>query len=101
MMMIHSTKSYHDCFMLNKITSGFNDECTFLELAYPQLNQCYIHRWLAVNLEFIGNGVVLAAAILSVMGKNTLSPGIVGLAVSHSLQVIGSIHRSAHQMLTE
>lgn len=44
-------------------------------------------RWLAVNLEFLGNGVVLAAAILSVMGKDTLSPGIVGLAVSHSLQV--------------
>uniref|UniRef100_A0AAQ4S7T9 ABC-type glutathione-S-conjugate transporter n=1 Tax=Gasterosteus aculeatus aculeatus TaxID=481459 RepID=A0AAQ4S7T9_GASAC len=39
-------------------------------------------RWLAVNLEFVGNGVVLAAAILSVMGKGTLSPGIVGLAVS-------------------
>uniref|UniRef100_A0AAX7SUA8 ABC-type glutathione-S-conjugate transporter n=1 Tax=Astatotilapia calliptera TaxID=8154 RepID=A0AAX7SUA8_ASTCA len=46
-------------------------------------------RWLAVNLEFVGNGVVLAAAILSVMGKSTLSPGIVGLAVSHSLQVTG------------
>ncbi|KAG7491926.1 hypothetical protein MATL_G00008620 [Megalops atlanticus] len=46
-------------------------------------------RWLAVNLEFLGNGVVLAAAILSVMGKETLSPGIVGLAVSHSLQVTG------------
>ncbi|XP_028827470.1 multidrug resistance-associated protein 1 [Denticeps clupeoides] len=44
-------------------------------------------RWLAVNLEFLGNGVVLAAAVLSVMGKETLSPGIVGLAVSHSLQV--------------
>lgn len=40
-----------------------------------------------MNLEFLGNGVVLAAAILSVMGKDTLSPGIVGLAVSHSLQV--------------
>uniref|UniRef100_A0A8D3BVZ3 ABC-type glutathione-S-conjugate transporter n=1 Tax=Scophthalmus maximus TaxID=52904 RepID=A0A8D3BVZ3_SCOMX len=46
-------------------------------------------RWLAVNLEFVGNVVVLAAAILSVIGKNTLSPGIVGLAVSHSLQVTG------------
>lgn len=71
------------------MTAGFNRETILirLELACPQLNQCYIHRWLAVNLEFIGNGVVLAAAILSVMGKNTLSPGIVGLAVSHSLQV--------------
>ncbi|KAL4659052.1 multidrug resistance-associated protein 1-like [Arapaima gigas] len=46
-------------------------------------------RWLAVNLEFLGNILVLAASILSVMGKDTLSPGIVGLAVSHSLQVTG------------
>uniref|UniRef100_A0A3B5M4E0 ABC-type glutathione-S-conjugate transporter n=1 Tax=Xiphophorus couchianus TaxID=32473 RepID=A0A3B5M4E0_9TELE len=46
-------------------------------------------RWLAVNMEFVGNVVVLAAAILSVMGRSTLSPGIVGLAVSHSLQVTG------------
>nr|XP_023677559.1 multidrug resistance-associated protein 1-like [Paramormyrops kingsleyae] len=44
-------------------------------------------RWLAVNLEFLGNVLVLAASILSVMGKDTLSPGIVGLAVSHCLQV--------------
>ncbi|XP_056608084.1 multidrug resistance-associated protein 1 [Triplophysa dalaica] len=46
-------------------------------------------RWLAVNLEFLGNLLVLAAAILSVMGRATISPGIVGLAVSHSLQVTG------------
>ncbi|TMS00880.1 Multidrug resistance-associated protein 6, partial [Larimichthys crocea] len=46
-------------------------------------------RWLAVNLEFLGNLLVLAAAILSVQGRHELSPGIVGLAVSHSLQVTG------------
>ncbi|XP_066498934.1 multidrug resistance-associated protein 1-like [Hoplias malabaricus] len=46
-------------------------------------------RWLAVNLEFLGNLLVLAAAILSVMGRETLSPGIVGLAITHSLQVTG------------
>ncbi|CAL8358825.1 unnamed protein product [Boreogadus saida] len=31
----------------------------------------WMEEWLAVNLEFVGNGVVLAAAILSVMGKHT------------------------------
>uniref|UniRef100_A0A8D3E5I5 ABC-type glutathione-S-conjugate transporter n=1 Tax=Scophthalmus maximus TaxID=52904 RepID=A0A8D3E5I5_SCOMX len=46
-------------------------------------------RWLAVNLEFLGNLLVLAAAILCVRGRGELSPGIVGLAVSHSLQVTG------------
>ncbi|KAG9331799.1 hypothetical protein JZ751_017001 [Albula glossodonta] len=44
-------------------------------------------RWLAVNLELLGNVLVLAASVLSVMGRATLSPGQVGLAVSHSLQV--------------
>ncbi|KAL6109911.1 abcc6 [Pungitius sinensis] len=46
-------------------------------------------RWLAVNLEFLGNLLVLAAAILAVRGRDHLSPGIVGLAVTHSLQVTG------------
>ncbi|KAM3600087.1 uncharacterized protein V6R79_017187 [Siganus canaliculatus] len=46
-------------------------------------------RWLAVNLEFLGNLLVLAAAVLSVRGRDQLSPGIVGLAVTHSLQVTG------------
>lgn len=49
---------------------------------------------MAVNLEFLGNLLVLAAAILSVMGRATLSPGIVGLAVSHSLQVGISLRKS-------
>ncbi|KAF7659709.1 hypothetical protein LDENG_00294100 [Lucifuga dentata] len=46
-------------------------------------------RWLAVNLEFLGNLLVLAAAVLSVLGRSELSPGVMGLAVSHSLQVTG------------
>lgn len=46
-----------------------------------------IFRWLAVNLEFMGNLLVLAAAIFSVQSRDELSPGMVGLAVSHSLQV--------------
>ncbi|XP_062841068.1 multidrug resistance-associated protein 1 [Trichomycterus rosablanca] len=46
-------------------------------------------RWLAVNLEVLGNLLVLTAAVLSVMRKESLSPGLVGLAVSHSLQVTG------------
>lgn len=89
--------------MVIKITPGLKWWVCILELACPRLNQFFIHRWLAVNLEFIGNGVVLAAAILSVMGKNTLSPGIVGLAVSHSLQVrkqSGSLHCCTWPSLT-
>lgn len=49
-------------------------------------------RWLAVNLEFLGNLLVLAAAVLSVRSRAELSPGIVGLAVTHSLQVRSQSH---------
>uniref|UniRef100_A0A8C9YJ33 ATP-binding cassette, sub-family C (CFTR/MRP), member 6b, tandem duplicate 2 n=1 Tax=Sander lucioperca TaxID=283035 RepID=A0A8C9YJ33_SANLU len=65
-----------------------------LEVSEPSCNYFFLFlwfsvRWLAVNLEFLGNLLVLAAAILSVQGRDELSPGIVGLAVSHSLQVTG------------
>lgn len=40
-----------------------------------------------MNLEFLGNLLVLAAAVLCVRGRGELSPGIVGLALSQSLQV--------------
>ncbi|KAF5894746.1 multidrug resistance-associated protein 1-like [Clarias magur] len=46
-------------------------------------------RWLAVNLEFLGNLLLLGAAILSVVKRESLSPAMAGLAVSHSLQVTG------------
>nr|XP_033819452.1 multidrug resistance-associated protein 1-like isoform X2 [Geotrypetes seraphini] len=49
-------------------------------------------RWLATNLEFLGNVIVLLAAILAVDGKNHLSPGIVGFSVSSALQVTGVLN---------
>ncbi|TNN24869.1 Multidrug resistance-associated protein 1 [Liparis tanakae] len=45
-----------------------------------------VSSWLAVNLEFLGNLLVLAAAVLAVRGREELSAGVVGLAVTHSLQ---------------
>lgn len=45
------------------------------------------NRWLGVNVEFLGNCVVLFAALFAVIGKNSLNPGLVGLSVSYALQV--------------
>jgi len=44
-------------------------------------------RWLAVRLETIGNFIIFFASVFSVLGRDTLSPGIVGLSVSYALQV--------------
>ncbi|CAI7935553.1 resistance-associated 6-like isoform X2 [Podarcis lilfordi] len=49
-------------------------------------------RWLATNTEFLGNGIVLFAALFAVVNKSHLSPGIVGFSVSCALQITGVLN---------
>ncbi|NXT85057.1 MRP6 protein, partial [Zapornia atra] len=49
-------------------------------------------RWLATNLELLGNGIVLFAALFAAMGRNQLSPGTAGFSVSCALQVTGVLN---------
>nr|XP_060642317.1 ATP-binding cassette sub-family C member 6 [Anolis sagrei ordinatus] len=49
-------------------------------------------RWLATNIEFLGNGIVLFAALLAVKSKPYLSPGLVGFSISYALQITGILN---------
>ncbi|KAG4077224.1 hypothetical protein HA402_005279 [Bradysia odoriphaga] len=53
-------------------------------MAYPSIIAA---RWLAVRLEIVGALVVLFAALFAVLDRNTISPAVVGLSISYSLQV--------------
>ncbi|KAM7039076.1 ATP-binding cassette sub-family C member 6 isoform 6-T6 [Acridotheres tristis] len=44
-------------------------------------------RWLATNLEFLGNGIVLFAALFATMSRTQLSPGTAGFSLSYALQM--------------
>lgn len=50
------------------------------------------NRWLAVRLETIGNFIIFFASVFSVLGRDTLSPGIVGLSVSYALQITQTLN---------
>ena len=69
------------------------------EAYYPGL--C-ANRWLAIRLEFVGNFIVLFAALFAVLASiypqfsRTITPGLAGLSISYSLQVCVCVRACVH-----
>ena len=55
------------------------------------MHQYIFARWLAIRLEFVGNLVILFAALFAVIDRNSgsgsLDPGLAGLSITYALQV--------------
>ncbi|XP_038064145.1 multidrug resistance-associated protein 1-like [Patiria miniata] len=45
------------------------------------------NRWLGIRLEFLGSVLVFFASMFAVIGRDSLSSGIVGLSISYALEV--------------
>lgn len=65
---------------------------TLTEYVLLRLNSIFtyfflVYRWLAIRLEFIGNSVVFFACLFAVLGRDTLTGGIVGLSITYALNV--------------
>ena len=55
------------------------------------------NRWLSIRLEMLGNTIVLFAALLAVLGRETLEPGLVGLSLSYAMQITNSLNMLIRQ----
>ena len=49
---------------------------------------------MCLRFQFIGNCIILFAAIFAVGAKDTLSAGIVGLSISYAMQVVHDLNAS-------
>ncbi|XP_069173762.1 ATP-binding cassette sub-family C member 3 isoform X2 [Procambarus clarkii] len=66
----------------------FNESLQLLENSLkPIYSNIATFRWLGVNLETIGNLITFSAAIMGVAGRDSISPGIVGLSVTYALNM--------------
>ncbi|XP_033088059.1 multidrug resistance-associated protein 1-like isoform X3 [Trachypithecus francoisi] len=55
-------------------------------------NNVISNRWLSVRLEFLGNLMVLFAALLAVLAGNSIDSATVGLSISYALNIIHSLN---------
>uniref|UniRef100_A0A8C6WQX4 ABC-type glutathione-S-conjugate transporter n=1 Tax=Neogobius melanostomus TaxID=47308 RepID=A0A8C6WQX4_9GOBI len=80
----------------SSVIRAYGRESAFVRMSDSKVddNQKSYYRvlWLGVRIEFIGNCIVLFAALFAVTGKESLSPGLVGLSVSYALQVTMSLN---------
>ncbi len=47
-----------------------------------------VNRWLAFRIESLGNLILLAVSTLAVATKGSISPGMTGLAITYSLNIV-------------
>ncbi|VDD89289.1 unnamed protein product [Enterobius vermicularis] len=71
---------------------------TFIRCTYPNL---IANRWLAVRLEFVGNCVVLFAALFAALSRiigSGISAGVAGLSISYALNITETLNFAVRQV---
>uniref|UniRef100_A0A1Q3FS39 ABC-type glutathione-S-conjugate transporter n=2 Tax=Culex tarsalis TaxID=7177 RepID=A0A1Q3FS39_CULTA len=69
---------------LSEAHVDFNQVCKFPSMI--------ANRWLAVRMEGLGNFIVLFVALFAVWGRESMSPGMIGLSILYALQITQTLN---------
>lgn len=93
----HSAVCSHlaESFQGGAVVRAFGEQKAFIALSDARMDESQrvsfprlvADRWLATNLELLGNGLVFVASACAVLAKARLSAGFVGFSVSAALKV--------------
>ena len=61
----------------------------YVKMYYPTI---VVNRWLSIRLEILGNIIVLIVTLLAVIGKESISPGLVALIITYALQITSTLN---------
>ncbi|XP_048588131.1 multidrug resistance-associated protein 1 [Nematostella vectensis] len=79
---------------------GYSQQMRFNRTNYCKVDDSQVayypwaisNRWLAVRLEFIGNLVILAAALFAVIARGRIDSGMVGLSITYAFQITQTLN---------
>ncbi|KAK0542683.1 hypothetical protein OC845_006498 [Tilletia horrida] len=67
---------------VNELNIDYNNRAYYLTVA--------VQRWLSVRMDFLGNILVLAIGLAAVGFRRTISPAVLGVALTYTLQITQS-----------
>ncbi|XP_075422196.1 multidrug resistance-associated protein 1-like isoform X3 [Ascaphus truei] len=86
------------------VIRAFKEQGRFIQESYLRLNTNQRHyyasfvanRWLSVRCDLLSNFIVFTVAIVGVLFRDSITPGLVGLAVVNSLRLTGVLNATVH-----
>ncbi|KAL9932849.1 hypothetical protein V8E36_008104 [Tilletia maclaganii] len=75
---------------MNESNIDYNNRAYYLTIA--------VQRWLSVRMDFLGNVLVLGIGLAAVGFRSSISPAVLGVALTYTLQITQSLSQMVQQL---
>ncbi|KAK0521189.1 hypothetical protein OC834_006756 [Tilletia horrida] len=75
---------------MNEVNIDYNNRAYYLTIA--------VQRWLSVRMDFLGNVLILGIGLAAVGFRRSISPAVLGVALTYTLQITQSLSQMVQQL---